>query len=257
MEIIQSKENKLIKEIKKLKLKKYRDLENKFLAEGRKFLDYDNISPEIIFIHEDIYENEEIVEKINKFNSKKIILSKKVFNELSFQENSQGVILLYNKKNLENIKLSDNLVVLDNISDPGNLGTIIRICDATNFKDIILVKGTVDAYNEKVVRSTMGSILNVNLIYMEQEELILLLQKEDYNIIVTYLDKNSVPYNKIKLKKKNAIIFGNEGNGINEKLIKISNIKTIIPILTNTESLNVGVATGIVLYKIRELDGSI
>ena len=106
-----------------------------------------------------------------------------VFEELSSQENSQGVIILYNKKNNDLKSLSNNLVILDDVSDPGNLGTIIRICDATNFKDIILTKGTVDAYNEKVIRATMGSILNVNLYYLEKSEIINFLKENNYSII--------------------------------------------------------------------------
>ena len=133
------------------------------------------------------------------------------------------------------------------MSDPGNLGTIIRICDATNFKDIILTKGTVDAYNEKVIRATMGSILNVNLYYLEKSEIINFLKENNYSII---------PYNKIELKEKNAIVFGNEGNGISSHFINITDYKTIIPILSNTESLNVAVATGIILYKFREIEGA-
>ena len=142
------------------------------------------------------------------------------------------------------------------MSDPGNLGTIIRICDATNFKDIILTKSTVDAYNEKVIRASMGSILNVNLYYLEKSEIINFLKENNYSIISTYLDKTAIPYNKIKLKEKNAIIFGNEGNGISDDFINITDYKTIIPILSNTESLNVAVATGIILYKFREIEGA-
>ena len=256
MEIIESKENKLIKSLKKLKQKKYRDSENKFLAEGYKFLDY-NYSPEIIIIREDIYQSNFYFEKLNKFSCKKIVVTTKIFEELSSQENSQGIIILYNKKTNDLKALSNNLVILDDVSDPGNLGTIIRICDATNFKDIILTKGTVDAYNEKVIRATMGSILNVNLFYLEKQEIIKILKENNYSVIATYLDKEALPYNKIKLKEKNAVIFGNEGRGICDEFVSISDCKTIIPILSNTESLNVAVASAIILYKFREIEGLI
>ena len=227
MEIIESKENKLIKFLKKLKQKKYRDNEAQFLAEGHKFLDYGTV-PEIIVVR-----------------------------ELSSQENSQGIIIVYSKKNNDLNCLSNNLVILDDVADPGNLGTIIRLCDATNFKDIILTKGTVDAYNEKVIRATMGSILNVNLFYLEKQEIIKILKENNYSVIATYLDKEALPYNKIKLKEKNAVIFGNEGRGICDEFINISDCKTIIPILSNTESLNVAVSSAIILYKFREIEGLI
>lgn len=253
MEVIKSKDNKLIKELKKLKQKKYRDIENKFLAEGIKFLDYSQYIPEMIVVREDVLKISNYLERISKFDVKKIFVDEKVFADLSTQENSQGVLILYNKKenNIEN--LSDDIVILDDVADPGNLGTIIRICDATKFKDIILTKGSVDAYNDKVIRASMGSILNVNLIYMNREDIIKILVKKEYNSFATYLDKNAVPYNKIQIKNKNAIILGNEGKGIGEDFLKVANTKTIIPILGNAESLNVAIASALILYKFREL----
>ena len=253
MEIIKSKENKLIKELKKLKHKKYRDFENKFLAEGIKFLDYIQYIPEMIIIREDILENENYLDKISKFNVKKIFIDKKIFSDLSSQENSQGILILYKKKNFNIKNLSDDIVILDDISDPGNLGTIIRICDATNFKDLILTKNSVDAYNDKVIRASMGSILNINLIYMEREDILQILREKKYHSFATYLDKNILPYNKLKIKDKNAIILGNEGRGVGKDFLKIADTKTIIPILGNSESLNVAVASALILYKFREL----
>lgn len=253
MEVIKSKDNKLIKELKKLKQKKYRDIENKFLAEGIKFLDYSQYIPEMIVVREDVLKISNYLERISKFDVKKIFVDEKVFADLSTQENSQGVLILYNKKenNIEN--LSDDIVILDDVADPGNLGTIIRICDATKFKDIILTKGSVDAYNDKVIRASMGSILNVNLIYMNREDIIKILVKKEYHSFATYLDKKAVPYNKIQIKNKNAIILGNEGKGIGEDFLKVANTKTIIPILGNAESLNVAIASALILYKFREL----
>ncbi len=96
MEIIESKENKLVKSLKKLKQKKYRDSENKFLAEGYKFLDY-NYSPEMIIVRGDIYQSNFYLQKLNKFSCKKVVVTTKIFEEISSQENSQGVIILYNK----------------------------------------------------------------------------------------------------------------------------------------------------------------
>ena len=80
---------------------------------------------------------------------------------------------------------------------------------------------------------------------LEKQEIIKLLKENNYSIIATYLDKEALPYNKIKLKEKNAIIFGNEGRGICDEFVNISDCKTIIPILSNTESLNVAVASAI------------
>lgn len=253
MEIIRSKENRLIKDLKKLKQKKYRDSEDKFLAEGIKFLDYLQYIPEMIIIREDILTNNNYLHKIAKFDVKKIFIDKKIFSDLSSQENSQGILILYKKKKFDIKNLSDDIVILDDVFDPGNLGTIIRICDATNFKDLILTKNSVDAYNEKVIRASMGSILNINIEYMGRGDILKILKENNYHSYATYLDKNSLHYNKVEIKSKNAIILGNEARGVGEDFLRIADTRTIIPILGNAESLNVAVASALILYKFREL----
>ncbi|NME35201.1 RNA methyltransferase [Fusobacterium sp. FSA-380-WT-3A] len=248
---ISGKDNVLFKKVKKLKQKKYREIEQLFLAEGVKFLDF-STTPNYIFIDEE-FDLSLIEQELEKFQCEKYILSSGLFSQLSSQENSQGVILVYSYEKYSLDNLENNIVVLDKVSDPGNLGTIIRTVDAAGFKDIILTTGSVDCYNEKVIRSTMGSIFNARLRYMNEDEMVMFLKDKDYRLISTALDKNSVPYTEIKLKKKNAIIFGNEGNGISKSILAVSDEKVIIPIYGSAESLNVGVACGIILYKIREI----
>ena len=253
MIFIDSKENNTFKKIKKLRTKKYRDSEKKFLAEGVKFLDFDTV-PEIIFIDENYSENSEILNKIEKFKkSQKIVLSETLFKQLSSQENSQGVILVYSYPENNIDEIGDNVIVLDRVGDPGNLGTIIRTADAAGFKDIILTKGSVDCYNEKTVRSTMGSIFNVRLYYIEEETLLNILKEKKYKVISTVLSEDCIPYTEMKLSDRNAIVFGNEGSGIGENIIKNSHEKVIIPIYGTAESLNVAMACGIIIYKVREL----
>ena len=250
---IDSKENNSFKKIKKYRTKKYRDKDKRFLAEGTKFLDFDTV-PEYIIIDEEYSENIEIMKKVEKFEkSEKLVLSQGLFSQLSSQENSQGIILVYKyeEKDIENA--GDNVIVLDRVGDPGNLGTIIRTVDAAGFKDIILTKGSVDCYNEKVIRSTMGSIFNINLYYAEEEKLLNFLKEKNYKIISTVLSDDCIPYTEMKPAEKNAVIFGNEGSGIGENIIKNSHEKVIIPIYGTAESLNVAMACGIIIYKLREL----
>ena len=250
---IDSKENNTFKKIKKYRIKKYRDKDRRFLAEGVKFLDFSTV-PEYILIDKNFSENEEILKKVKKFKeSEIIILSESLFSQLSSQENSQGVILVYEYKEHDINNVEDNIIVLDRVGDPGNLGTIIRTADASGYKDIILTKGSVDAYNEKTVRSTMGSIFNVRLYYIEEETLLKFLKEKEYKIISTVLSNDCIPYTEMKLNKKNAIIFGNEGSGIGENIVNHSDEKVIIPIYGTAESLNVAMACGIIMYKCREL----
>lgn len=255
MDYINSLENITIKKIKKLKIKKYREEEQLFIAEGRKFLDFD-FSPEILIFHENYLITEEIQKKIDRFKCRKIQVSDRVFSQLTSQENSQGVIVIYPMKKGDLNILEDNIVVLDKIGDPGNLGTIIRVADAAGFKDILLSKGSVDCWNEKVVRSSMGSILNMNIVYLEEEKLISLLKEKEYKMEVTALDKSSIEYTKMNLSKKNAIIFGSEGNGVSQRFLEESDEKLIIPIYGIAESLNVAMACGIILYKTKEVLGA-
>lgn len=252
MEFINSLDNSTIKKIKKLKQRKYREEEKKFLAEGRKFLDF-TYTPDLIILKENFEDFENITTKLERFDCRKIVVNDKIFKDLTSQENSQGVILVYPycETNIE--KINNNIIVLDKIQDPGNLGTIIRVADAAGFKDIILSKGSVDCYNEKCVRSSMGSIFNMNIVYMEELQLIQFLKEKKYKFLVTALENNSIEYTDITLNEKNAIIFGSEGNGVSDNFLKAADETVIIPIYGSAESLNVAMASGIILYKVREL----
>jgi len=252
MEYIDSLDNNFIKKIRKLKSKKHRDNYNLFLGEGIKFIDF-KVNPFALIINKDSNFNEEYRLRLNSLNTKKVYVAQKVFQSISTQENSQGIIFVYEYLKNSKKDLGNNLVILDNISDPGNLGTIIRLVDAVGYKDILITKESVDMYNEKTVRSSMGSILNVNILYLSHEEILSILKEENYKIFATNLDKNSIDYRKMELSSKNAYIFGNEGNGVSELLIENSHENVIIPIYGTAQSLNVSIASAIILYKSKEL----
>ena len=180
------------------------------------------------------------------------ILKDELFNEVSTQENSQGIIFLYSK-NLNTIDdIEGDVVILDDVQDPGNVGTIIRTMIATDFRNLILTKGSVDVYNPKTVRATMSGIFKLNVIYETSENIVKFLKEKNYLTISTALHEDSISYDEIEQKERNAYIFGHEGGGVSDYLIENSDIKAIIPIYGNIESLNVSVATGVFLYKMRE-----
>ncbi|MCI8397520.1 MAG: RNA methyltransferase [Clostridia bacterium] len=142
----------------------------------------------------------------------------------------------------------DIIIVLDGIQDPGNLGTIIRTIDSTGLSQIILSKTSVDAYNPKVVRSTMGAIFRVNIIEAENlVETLKNLKKHKYKIIATSLSGTENIY-EIDMNKK-AIVIGNEAKGVSKEILEVSDGKTKIPMIGKTESLNAGIATGVILYE--------
>ena len=175
-EYIVSRDNKQYKFLKKLKDKKYRDQNNVFLAEGEKFLK-ENIHFSKIIINESKYKYFEDKYNISKYDNV-LVLAENLFEQISTQETSQGILLIYSKnaKRLEEIK--GDVVVLDDVQDPGNIGTIIRTMIATKFINLLLTKSSVDVYSPKVVRATMGGIFKVNVIYYDRENIIKFLKEK-------------------------------------------------------------------------------
>lgn len=255
MQVITSKDNEIIKNIKKLKEKKYRDIENKFIVEGIKMVEeaiIEKADIDKIVVCEDCINDgqfsQEFLYEIAKNNC--IYVSKKVFDTLTDVTNPQGILAIINKKNSENIINYDEdvIIVLDGIQDPGNLGTIIRTVDSCNLGQIILSEKTADPYNLKVVRSTMGAIYRVNLIRSyDIVQTLNTIKEHKFKIVTTNLNTDTTIYN-IDYKKK-VIVIGNEANGVSEEVTNISDVKVKIPMLGKTESLNAAVATGIILYE--------
>ncbi len=255
MQIITSKDNELIKKIKKLKEKKFRDEENVYLVEGTKMLkeaidEKANIHT-IVVCEECIKDNtieKELLYEIAKYEC--IYVTEKVFKSITDVTNPQGVLAVIEKKNnSNNINFDEDIIIiLDGIQDPGNLGTILRTVDSIGVKQIIVSKDTVDSYNPKVVRSTMGASFRINVIETENlVETIKEIQKNGYEVIATSLETNNSIYDIDFMKK--AIIIGNEANGISKEVQDVSDIKVKIPMLGKTESLNAGVAAGIMMYE--------
>nr|WP_068268564.1 RNA methyltransferase [Caviibacter abscessus] len=256
VEYIESKENKNYKLLKKLSKKKYRDENNIFIAEGEKFLE-DNKNFTKIIISSDKFEYFNDKYDLSKYD-KITVLKTSLFNELSTQENSQGIIFIYSKNACSLSEISSDVIILDDVQDPGNVGTIIRTMVALEYKNLILTKGSVDVYTPKAVRASMGGIFNINVIYSKYDEIIKFLKNNNYRVFATALDNRSIDYRDIKLNdNKNAYIFGHEGGGISKTLLDISDYKTIIPISSNINSLNVSVASAVFLYKVREIEKKI
>ena len=254
MQVITSKDNEIVKNVKKLKDKKYRDEENKFIVEGIKMVKeaiIENAIIDKIVVCEDCANNgtieKELLYEIAKFDC--IYVSEKVFSTITDVSNPQGILAVINKKNEETISYDEDVIlVLDGIQDPGNLGTIIRTLDSVNLKQIVLSENTADPYNPKVVRSTMGAIYRVNIVRSKNIiETLKEMKKNKYQIATTSLDTNKSIYD-VDFSKK-VIVIGNEANGVSKEVQDLSEVKMIIPMLGKTESLNAAVATGVILYE--------
>ena len=252
--IITSKENDLIKHIKKLKDKKYRDEYNEFIVEGIKMVHeaiQENANIKTIIVCDDCYNNCEIPSELKYEIAKKdiVYVNQKVFNNITDVTNPQGILAVVEKNKSSQIDYKqDFFLILDDIQDPGNIGTILRTADSINLNQIIVSNKTADAFNPKVVRSTMGAIFRINVIVSEDlVSVIRELKKRKIKIASTDLQTDKSIYD-IDYKKT-AVIIGNEANGVSEKLLEKSDVRIKIPMTGKTESLNASVATGIILYE--------
>jgi TrmH family RNA methyltransferase len=254
LEYIQSKDNLLIKDIKKLKEKKHRKDSNMFLVEGFRFaeeaLDSD-FEVVHIFINargESKYENSSVKDKLQK-NTKVYSVSDNLFKSICDTDNPQGIIAVVRNKAVE-IKYDHGFYMLaDKIQDPGNMGTIIRTAHAAGALGVIITKGTVDIYNEKTLRATMGSIFKIPIIEDKDLTLVHELRNGGFKLVTSSLDTDKNFYD-IDLKEKVIISVGNEGNGISEEIYEISDLKIKIPMPGGAESLNAAVAASIMMYEV-------
>ena len=255
MQVISSKDNELIKHIRKLKDKKERDKACEYIIEGIKLLEEaikENAGIKQIVICDDCEKSDSIPKdlmyEIAKYDC--IYVTNKLFKTVSEVKTPQGVLAVVGKesKDAEISYNEDIIVALDDVQDPGNLGTILRTVDSIGLKQILVSKGTADPYNPKVIRSTMGAIFRIKVIECEDlEKTLKEIKKNKFKIVVSSLQAKTSIYD-INYNKK-VIVIGNEANGVEEKIQNLADEKIKIPMLGKTESLNASVATGIILYE--------
>lgn len=241
--VIESKDNKKIKEYRKLMQKKYRDKYKLYIVEGEHLV-------------KEAYKNnclkELILEESTKFdiNVDKVYGTKDVLKSLSSLDEPYNIIGICEYKK-EGNNLGNRILILDGIQDPGNLGTIIRSAVAFNIDTIVLSENTVDLYNSKVLRSAQGMNFNINIIRKDLEKFIIDLKKSNYKIYGTDVINGSNIKN-VSINTKYAIIMGNEGNGVSQKLKKLCDDNIYINMNSKCESLNVAVCASIILYELNK-----
>lgn len=241
--IITSLDNKKIKRYYSLKNSKGRKKEGLFLVEGMHLCEEAYKKGILIDI---LIENDTTL----SFNYDREItyVTSNILNKLSSLTNYGKVIGVC--KIIENNEIKGNkILLLDDISDPGNLGTIIRSSKAFDVDTIILSNNSVDIYNDKVLRSTEGMFFHMNIVYANLYDIILKLKKDNYLILGTNVN-HGVDVRNIKTNKY-ALIMGNEGHGVNKELLKLTDKNIYIKMNSLCESLNVAVATSILLYELR------
>ena len=279
MEIISSKDNKRIKYIRSLLEKgSIRKKSKAFVVEGIKLTDealeygkvievvcavslYDEIISGDLSGNRLLAENDKNITNYVKKGSSFLVVSDTVFKSMSETKTPQGILAvvempdygLLDKGFLEQAYTKNGkmkLLVLEDTADPGNLGTIMRTAEAAGVTGVIMGKGTVDIFNPKVVRSTMGSIFRLPFVYVEDvKATIKELKKIGISFYAAHL-KGKKSYKDIKYSDKSAILVGNEARGLSNEVAELADNYVIIPMSGKVESLNAAVAAALMMYEV-------
>lgn len=261
--IVTSNSNEKIKYINSLKDKKFREKFGKYILEGIKlveeYINSEGDSPEFIVVSKEILlKNAGGTRLYEMVKDKENLLEvdEKVFMHLTDTKTPQGILIVLNKKKtsvedvINSTKEGNKLVILDKVSDAGNLGTIIRCAVSFGIKNIICTKGTVDMYMPKVIRSTMGAIYKLNIVYVDYDELKsikCIMQELGYTFIGTDLSAKKYLH-ETNPNKTNIYVLGNEANGISQDIKNMCDDFVKIKMEDTQESLNVAQATTILMY---------
>ena len=260
MEYIQSKDNKTIKRIISLGQRKNRQKYGEYIVEGiRSIRDIAAMGAvKTIVIRESKAQDKHVLDLLDLDTVQfvpKFIAQDPIFDKVDNTVNGQGVVAIVSKPkyDMESIHIDDGLyITLDGVQDPGNLGTIIRTAVAAGVKGIFLMKGTVDPFNDKTVRSTMSALHKIPL--YEDITLSLLHDMVTESNMTTYVTalEHSNPYHTVRYAKRTMLVLGNEGNGVTPEVMNLCTNRIMIPMYGDMESLNVSVAAALCMYKVQE-----
>jgi TrmH family RNA methyltransferase len=254
LDVIESRDNSLIKEVKKLKEKKHRIEKEQFLIEGFRFVEEalkSSFEVPYIFLSEEAqnrYEDFKLHEKLQS-GTKIYLVKDSILKQLSSTETPQGIAAVVKNKAVDLQNKQGFYILVDKLQDPGNMGTIIRSAHASGAIGIIMTKGTVDPYNEKTLRSTMGSIFNIEIIEDFDLSKTKGLKNSGFKLIVSSLE-DSQDFFTVDLSGKVIIAVGNEGSGISDEIYSLEDIRVKIPMPGGAESLNAGAAASIMMFEI-------
>ncbi len=244
------------KQIKKLHQKKYRYEFREFLVEGVKgvheAIDNANV---LVMVVEGSRRDEKQLQSLITLATKKDIpieyCGRKDIGDIKTTDTFPGVQAIVEMPEIDINDMLDQtpILFLEKVKDPGNLGTIIRTADWFGIKHIILSEESADPYNEKTVRSTMGSIFRTNILNKENSSRVLGMLKDDgYDIYG--LDMKGDNIHKLKAKQKSVYVFGSESQGLSKEMITYIDKTLVIPGKGNAESLNLAISAGIVMSHI-------
>jgi TrmH family RNA methyltransferase len=244
MEIITSRANNLVKSTKKLLQKKYRKQAKAYLLEGHHLVSEAQTAGSKItklFVTED---------EVSRYPDA-IVVSPEVMREMTDSQTPQGVLAIVDMP--ETTSLSGlsrgRYLVLDQVQDPGNVGTMIRTADAAGYDGVVVSNDSADIYSPKVMRSMQGSNFHLPIFMGSQEEIYQAVHELGMTIYATTLSDMSVSHTSIAYPPAFALVMGNEGNGITATTQAMADQFVHIDMPGKAESLNVGVAAGIMMFE--------
>lgn len=252
MKRIESINNKIIKLVSSLKLKKAREKENLFIAEGeRNVIDgAKKRNPEMVFVSEN-YKGE------RSFSCDIYEVTEQVFKKISDTETPQGILGVFKKINgsLKDVN-GENILLLNNLRDPGNIGTLLRTAKAAGFETVIADKGCADVYSPKSVRAAMSGIFGLNIVICEDlAEIVSELNKKNYTVYAA--DMNGENMFRAELKFPFGVILGNEANGVDQRVMDAADKTLSIPMSGEMESLNAAVAGSVIMFEAARQKGGL
>lgn len=253
---VTSHQNPKIKSIKALEMRKKRKESGQFVAEGLKVIatamECGHV-PDILVFEEGTAERgigNDLVNWALNHRAEVLKVPYDIMEKLSGRDNPQSMMAVFPQRFRELPKDATGLwVALDEVRDPGNLGTIIRTVDAVGAKGVILVGQCCDPYSVEAVRATMGSVFAVPLVKMERKEFIIAMESWHGSIVATHL-QGTDDFRKDYGAGPHMLLMGSEGPGLSDELTRIATTKVKIPMRGNADSLNLAVATALMLYEI-------
>lgn len=252
MQKITSAGNPLIKSAKKLHKKKNREEEQRYLLEGFHLIEEARkarIPLATIFVNQRGLQ--EWAEWIKQQPEKLFVeVSDEVLKSLSDQLQPQGMIAIAAMQPEMDADFSGGWLLLDRVQDPGNVGTMVRTADAAGLSGVIFGEGTADLYSLKTLRSMQGSNFHLPILRRNLKDVVSQLQAAKIPVFGTALDARAITFEEQPPVKDFGLIMGNEGQGVSDELLQQTDRNLYIPLRGQAESLNVGVAAGILLYRL-------
>ncbi|MGM0548358.1 MAG: TrmH family RNA methyltransferase [Bacillota bacterium] len=260
MNIISSSQNDKIKYLNKLYRSRNRRKEGVFILEGKRLIEAalaGGADFKQVFLTPAFFKsaaNEKLLAAL-KLEADLIYLEEKLLKETASTVNPQGILAVVEEsvfKGQDFYNKADKILLLDRIQDPGNMGTIIRTAVAAGFDGIIALKGSVDIYNQKVIRSTMGGIFSIAIRQkLSQQEFLVELKEKalDYEFLAADIEAEEYHFEH-QYQSKLILMIGNEANGLDPQLLTKAKTKIKIPLAGEIESLNAAVAASVIAFEI-------